>query len=192
MPTEIERKFLVRGDGWRARARGPMLFEQAYLSDDPDRIVRVRIAGRRAWLTIKGRKRGRSAPEFEYAIPPRDAREMLRRLPVAGRLRKNRWRVRYEGWTWEVDEFLDGNAGLVLAEIELRRASDRPPLPDWLGREVTHDGHYSSACLARNSDAAPRRSATGVQLPSPSKTPKPVQRSARRGKAASGSAKKTV
>ncbi len=160
MPTEIERKFLVRGEGWRVRARGPTLFEQAYLSDDPDLIVRVRIAGAKAWLTLKGRKRDRSAPEFEYTIPLRDAREMLRRLPVAARLRKNRWRVRHQGRTWEVDEFLDRHAGLVIAEIELRRASERPPLPEWLGREVTADGRYASARLARapRPPTAPRKS----------------------------------
>lgn len=149
MPDEIERKYLVRGDGWRKAARGRTLFDQAYLSDDPGKIVRVRIAGRRAWLTIKGKKVGETAPEYEYAIPVRHARDMLNRLPLAGRLRKYRWRVRHEGWTWEVDEFLDDNAGLILAEIELESVRDRPPLPPWLGREVTRDPHFAGSNLAR-------------------------------------------
>jgi len=149
MPDEIERKYRVRGDGWRKTARGRTLFDQAYLSDDPEKIVRVRIAGRRAWLTIKGRKSGNTAPEYEYAIPVRDARDMLQRLPLAGRLRKYRWRVRHEGWTWEVDEFLDDNAGLILAEVELESDRDRPPLPEWIGREVTRNPRYASSYLAR-------------------------------------------
>lgn len=149
MPDEIERKYLVCDETWRKNVRTRVVIAQAYLGDDPSLVVRVRLAGRRAWLTLKGRKIGETAPEFEMAIPPARAREMMQRLPVAGRVRKIRQHVRYRGWTWEVDEFLDENAGLIVAEIELKKESDRPPLPDWVGRDVTREPRYANANLAR-------------------------------------------
>ncbi|MDZ4198612.1 MAG: CYTH domain-containing protein [Kiritimatiellia bacterium] len=149
MPSEIERKYLVTGEAWRGQALDRTLIEQAYLGADPSMVVRVRLANRKAWLTIKGKKQGATAPEFEYPIPPSHAREMIERLPLVGRLTKIRRRIRHKRRIWEVDEFLGDHAGLVLAEIELKNERDRPELPDWVGLEVTQDSRYANCNLAR-------------------------------------------
>jgi len=157
MPVEIERKYLVKSETWREKALDRRIFDQAYFSCHPTLAVRVRIAGSSAWLTLKGRKVGDAAPEFDYSIPAAHAREMMKKLPIAGRLKKIRWRVRERGRIWEVDEFLEDNAGLVLAEIELKRATDQPVLPEWAGREVTDDPRYANSNLAQHPYARWRR-----------------------------------
>src|SRR6187549_3505783 len=111
MSQEIERKFLVTGDSWRALAE-PVHFRQGYLSDDPERTVRVRTAGERGWLTIKGLTIGAARPEYEFEIPVSHAREMLDRLCLRPILEKRRTRIVQGDVVWEVDEFLGDNAGL--------------------------------------------------------------------------------
>ena len=145
MPTEIERKFLVVGSDWRTS--DPDRLCQGYLNRDRHRTVRVRIAGAKAYLTIKGMAIGVTRAEFEYEIPLADA-EALLALRDGPLVEKLRHRVRHAGATWEVDEFLGENAGLVVAEIELEsedQAFERPP---WLGREVTGDPRYLNSSLA--------------------------------------------
>jgi len=147
MAEEIERKFLVTGEGWRTGGIG-VPYIQGYLSRDPDRIVRVRRAGDRAFLTIKGRTRGITRPEFEYPIPLADAVAMLTLCdgPVVEKIRTE---VDFGGKRWEVDEFQGANAGLVLAEIELSREDEPFALPPWVGEEVSGDPRYSNVRLAR-------------------------------------------
>jgi len=145
MATEIERKFLVHGTDWRQGA--PVRLRQGYLSRDKERTVRVRIAGKRAYLTIKGVGRGVSRPEFEYEIPLEDAGELLG-LCDRPPLEKDRYTVKHAGATWEVDEFLGANAGLVLAEIELEDEAQPFERPSWLSKEVTHDPRYYNANLS--------------------------------------------
>jgi len=145
--VEIERKFLVTGDGWRQPPERQTRFSQGYLSSDAARTVRVRLAGERAFLTIKGATQGATRAEFEYAIPPADALALLKMCdgPV---VEKVRHLCEYAGMTWEVDEFLGANAGLVVAEIELE-AEDQPfARPGWLSEEVTGDARYVNANLA--------------------------------------------
>lgn len=146
--VEIERKFLVRGRGWKARAEG-VLLRQGFLAADPQRTVRVRIAGDRAFLTVKGAQQGMSRPEFEYQIPLPDAEQMLELCrPLL--IEKKRYSVPFQGMTWEVDEFYGRNAGLVVAEIELESESQLFSRPDWLGEEVTQDSRYLNANLVRH------------------------------------------
>ncbi|MFM2066095.1 MAG: hypothetical protein RLZZ584_1004 [Pseudomonadota bacterium] len=145
MGTEIERKFLVVGSNWRAHA-GTHL-SQGYLSRDKARTVRVRRAGERAFLTIKGAPVGITRPEFEYEIPLADAVQLLA-LCDGPLIEKIRRVVVHDGQRWEVDEFLGDNAGLVVAEIELRDADQTFSAPDWLGAEVTHDPRYINANIA--------------------------------------------
>lgn len=145
-PVEIERKFLVVSDAWRHGARGVSL-RQGYLCTDPDRTVRVRLQGDEGRLTIKGRRRGAEAPEFEYAIPAADAARLLD-LCAAPPIEKTRYRVPHAGVVWEVDEFHGPNAGLVVAEVELERADQPIVPPSWIGREVTDDPGYSNARLS--------------------------------------------
>jgi adenylate cyclase len=147
MGIEIERKFLVAGDGWRAAATASTRFSQGYLSRDPARTVRVRVAGEAAFLTIKGATHGATRAEFEYAVPLADAQQLLAMCdgPV---VEKVRHLCPHEGMTWEVDEFLGANAGLVLAEVELACEDQVFARPAWLGAEVTGDGRYVNANLA--------------------------------------------
>ncbi|MBX3707783.1 MAG: CYTH domain-containing protein [Pseudomonadales bacterium] len=148
MGTEIERKFLVRGDAWRDAARGTRL-RQGYLSSDPARTVRVRSAGAAAWLTIKGPPEGLVRAEFEYPIPVADATILLDTLCERPLIDKVRHVVEYAGHTWEIDEFQGENAGLVVAEVELEHADEPVQLPPWVGAEVTDDPRYQNANLVR-------------------------------------------
>lgn len=146
MGVEIERKFLVIDGRWRALGVGVSL-RQGYLSSHPERVVRVRIEGDLAMLTIKGRSVGASRGEWEYPIPLADAEQFLASLCEQPLIEKKRYRIQHEGMLWEVDEFFGANAGLVVAEIELE-AEDQPfSRPDWLGAEVTDDARYFNANL---------------------------------------------
>jgi CYTH domain-containing protein len=147
MGTEIERKFLVAGDGWREKASG-IPYRQGYLTRGECCTVRVRRAGDRAFLTIKGRPSGIVRDEFEYEIPVADAEELLDRHCGGGIVEKFRFKVRHAGRIWEVDEFLGDNAGLVVAEIELADADEPVEPPDWVGAEVTSDPRYANSNLA--------------------------------------------
>jgi CYTH domain-containing protein len=151
MGIEIERKFLVAGEGWRDAATGPgVRMRQGYLAaGGPEQpSVRLRIAGERAWLTVKG-PGGKVRAEFEYPVPVADAEAMLALSPLAV-LAKTRFEVPHAGRLWTVDLFEAPAplAGLVLAEIELEDERVEPALPDWIGAEVTGDPRYSNAALA--------------------------------------------
>ena len=146
MGVEIERKFLVVGDAWRTLGESTLL-RQGYLSVDATRTVRVRIDGEHAFLTIKGKSVGASRGEWEYPIPVLDAAELLDGLCQQPLVEKVRHRIASGPHTWEVDEFLGANAGLVVAEIELGSEDETFEKPDWLGREVTGDTRYFNSQL---------------------------------------------
>jgi adenylate cyclase len=148
MPIEIERKFLVDSDAWRAQAMRRELYRQGYLGGSEACSMRVRVGGEHAWLNIKGRARGPSRLEYEYPIPLREANEILDALCSAGHVEKLRHFVPYAGHEWEVDEFLGANAGLVLAELELDDEDTEFVRPPWLGPEVTDDLRYYNSHLA--------------------------------------------
>ncbi|MBD3222903.1 CYTH domain-containing protein [bacterium] len=148
MGVEIERKFLVTGDGWRDQADPGQVFRQGYLTTVAERTVRVRRAGDRAWLTIKGRPEGRVRAEFEYEIPAADADELLA-LCEPTPIDKTRYRLEHAGHVWEVDVFAGANAPLVVAEVELPDAGTEVALPAWVGQEVTDDPRYQNARLSR-------------------------------------------
>ncbi|NEX62487.1 CYTH domain-containing protein [Noviherbaspirillum galbum] len=146
MGIEIERKFLVKGESWKALGAG-VLLRQGYLSRAPERVVRVRIEGEAAMLTIKGKSIGAARGEWEYPLPLHDAEELLDRLCERPLIEKRRYRIPHAGWVWEVDEFLGENAGLVVAEIELDREDRDIDKPDWIGDEVTGDPRYYNSNL---------------------------------------------
>jgi adenylate cyclase len=148
MGVEIERKFLPASDGWRGLG-DPTLMRQGYLTSDPMRTVRVRIEGERAVITIKSKSIGATRGEWEYEIPVPDAVELLERLCEQPLVEKVRHRIVYGGHTWEVDEFLGENAGLVVAEIELGSEDEAFEKPDWIGQEVTGDPRYYNSSLIR-------------------------------------------
>lgn len=146
MGVEIERKFLLAGDAWRALGT-PVLLRQGYLSSKRERVVRVRIEGEQAMLTIKGASVGASRGEWEYPIPMPDAEEFLGQLCEQPIIEKYRRRIDFGGMVWEVDEFLGVNAGLVVAEIELTSEDQPFDKPDWIAAEVTDDARYFNANL---------------------------------------------
>ena len=146
MAKEIERKYLVTGDGWRADATG-FVFRQGYLSTVKERTVRVRVAGDTGTITIKGITVGATRTEFEYEIPVDDAQAMLDELCEQPVIEKIRHVVEVGGLTWEVDEFGGVNDGLVVAEVELEADDQRIDLPAWIGAEVTGDPRYYNANL---------------------------------------------
>ena len=149
MGVEIERKFLLAGDAWRALGT-PELLRQGYLCAVAERTVRVRVAGTRATLTIKGRSSGATRAEWEYDIPLDDANALLDTLCERPFIEKYRRRIAHAGKVWEVDEFLGANAGLCVAEIELASEDEAFDKPDWIGAEVTHDARYFNSALMRH------------------------------------------
>ncbi len=149
MGVEIERKFLLTGDGWRSLGV-PVLLRQGYLSSNPERTVRVRVEGERGTMTIKGKSVGATRGEWEYPIPLADANELLERLCEQPIIEKHRRRITFAGNVWEVDEFLGANLGLQFAEIELDSEQQRFDKPDWIGAEVTDDTRYFNSNLIRH------------------------------------------
>jgi adenylate cyclase len=150
MGKEIERKFLVIDDLFLRSSEDKVFIEQGFLSLDKDRVVRVRIAGARATITIKGSPTGITRPEFEYEIPVADARELLDDLCMKPTIKKHRHRINFGGLDWELDVFEEENRGLVLAEIELESEEQQFDPPPWLGEEVTADPKYYNVNLTRN------------------------------------------
>jgi len=140
MGIEIERKFLVTSDAWR-QGTG-IRVRQGYISLDEKRSVRVRSTPVGAYLTIKGTSRGARRSEFEYEIPTKDADDLLDSICGKPVIEKVRYRVVYRGLTWEIDEFLGENRGLVIAEVELDREDQEFDRPPWVGEEVTLDPRY--------------------------------------------------
>lgn len=150
MGIEIERKFLVRNDDWRALGQGK-LYRQGYITASPDCTVRVRIAGDQGYLTIKGATTGISRAEYEYAIPLADAAQLLDSICQSPLIEKTRYRITAaQGLVWEVDEFAGENQGLIIAEIELPDAEYAIELPDWIGAEVSDDPRYFNANLSKH------------------------------------------
>jgi adenylate cyclase len=150
MPTEIERKFLVTGESWRDAVESKTRMIQGYLTENQNATVRVRVAGDRAFLTIKGMMRGLTRSEYEYPIAPADAAAMLEELAVSPPIEKVRYRVRCGEHVWDLDVFAGENAGLVMAEVELGMEDEVFQMPDWAGREVTGDKRYYNVNLARH------------------------------------------
>ena len=148
MAQEIERKFLIEeSEVWRS-VEG-LYYRQGYLCNSVERTVRVRTAGDKAFLTIKGDTKGATRLEFEYEIPFEQAGELLEKLCQGPLIEKKRRQVEYEGTCWEVDEFFGDNEGLIVAEVELESEDQQFASPPWLSREVTGDPRYYNANLVK-------------------------------------------
>lgn len=150
MGLEIERKFLLRSEAWRAQARSRVLMRQGYLSSGGRCSIRARIAGEQAWLNMKAKRSGMTRLEYEYPIPVGEANEILDELCDGPLVEKYRHEVAIGAHVWEIDEFLGDNAGLVVAEIELASESETFERPDWLSDEVTSDERYYNFNLAKH------------------------------------------
>lgn len=150
MAKEIERKYLIDLDKWRRIGKPPgQLYRQGYLLTDPNKTIRVRLTETCGFLTIKGLSVGATRLEYEYEIPVADAKELLDNFSVS-ELSKIRYKIEYKGKTWEVDEFLGDNAGLFIAEIELKSEDELFELPEWVANEVTEEKKYYNSNLTIN------------------------------------------
>lgn len=149
MATETERKFLVKGE-FRHLADKEVRITQSYLSVDPDKTIRIRIADNEAFLTIKSRSKGNSfaRSEWEFPIPFSDATEIMT-LCLPGKIVKTRHLIPMGKHIFEVDVFHDKNEGLIIAEIELSSEDEQFEKPDWLGEEVTGKPEYYNANLIK-------------------------------------------
>jgi adenylate cyclase len=149
MGKEIERKFLVKGDAWRALADGTS-YRQGYLNSAKERTVRIRTISDRAFLTVKGLTVGATRSEYEYEIPLADCNAMLDVLAEKPIIEKKRYKIPFAGLTWEIDEFFGDNAGLIVAEVELQSEGQAFRKPEWVGEEVTSDARYFNSNLIRH------------------------------------------
>lgn len=148
MAVEIERKYLVKDDRWRASASPGAPMRQGYLAVTDRSAIRVRLEGGAALLNIKQATLDIRRDEFEYPIPADDAESILTGLCVGHIIEKTRYEVVHEGFTWEIDVFHGVNEGLTVAEVELDAEDAAPPLPPWAGVEVSLDARYLNANLA--------------------------------------------
>lgn len=146
MGRETERKFLVYDTSFKKEASAKQEIRQGYLSTEKTHVVRLRIQDGKGFITIKSAGAGITRSEFEYEIPREDAMEMMQRM-CSVLIEKFRYIVWYGGMKWEVDEFLNDNEGLLLAEIELERADQPFEKPTWISKEVTDDKRYYNAHL---------------------------------------------
>ena len=147
MGKEIERKFLVNAEKWKALEKPePQLYRQGYFTTNPGKSIRIRNSGKKSYLTIKSEVPEMTRSEFEYEIPNDDALELLDKFCDA-ELEKYRYIIFYKNKKWEVDVFLKENQGLVIAEIELGHPDEHVELPSWIDKEVTSDKKYYNAQL---------------------------------------------
>ena len=151
MSKEIERKFIVKDESYKKRASRVIEIRQAYLSTSPDSVVRIRVSGPMAFLTVKSRTHGCERGEWEYPIPVSDAIEIMDACSCSAMISKTRYIV----GRWEVDEFHGRLSGLTVAEIELQNAEEHFEKPAFLGREVTGDIRYYNSALTSCEELPP-------------------------------------
>lgn len=150
MPKEIERKFLIKNNDYRQQSESKR-YKQGYICRLPDKVVRIRAADNKAYVTIKGMPQSAlTRLEYEYEIPVEHAEEMLEALCEKPLIEKVRYKVQWGKDVWEIDEFSGENEGLVVAEIEIPNEDYQPELPPWIGEEVTNDPRYLNVNLALN------------------------------------------
>jgi adenylate cyclase len=149
MSFEIERKFLVRGNEWRALVSSETTIRQAYLASGTKSSTRIRIRGDgTATLTIKSRPADLRRMELEYSIPVLQA-EALMQLREGSIIEKTRYVVPHGSLAWEIDVFAGENLGLIIAEIELKDVDQPVDVPAWIGREVTAQPQYYNSYLVQ-------------------------------------------
>lgn len=151
MAQEIERKFMVKSDAFKAESFNAIRITQGYLSSVPERTVRVRMKGDKGFITIKGisNESGASRYEWEKEIPVQDVQDLLK-ICEPGVIDKTRYLVKNGDLCFEVDEFYGDNEGLTMAEIELPDEDTEFERPEWLGEEVTGDKRFYNSMLVRN------------------------------------------
>ena len=151
MPIEIERKYLVKHDLWNALAKPKgEYYRQGYIVNEKVKTVRVRATENQGFITIKGKTDNPAVkPEYEYQIPKAEAIELLDGF-TENNIEKIRYKIEYQGKTWEIDLFYGDNEGLIVAEIELNSMEESYQIPEWIDREVTHESKYFNSNLSKN------------------------------------------
>lgn len=147
---EIERKFLLKDDSWKQEIISTNTITQGYICANPEHVVRIRILNNKAFLTVKGKNKGIVRQEIETPIDINTAYNLLDNFCSETIISKNRYIVKYDDHTWEIDEFLGRHLGLVVAEIELKRENEQFKLPSWAGKEVSNDPQYYNSNLAKS------------------------------------------
>jgi len=147
MAKEIERKFLISSDAWRDEVGASCRYAQGYLSSSEKVSIRIRSSGERAFLNFKSATLGISRTEYEYEVPLADADDMLANFCDGPLIEKVRYFVKRGEHIWEIDVFEGDNAGLVVAEIELKSEDEAFERPHWIGAEVSDDPRYYNVCL---------------------------------------------
>lgn len=149
MSVEIERKFLVENDDWRADVYEEHVIRQGYMANNERCSVRVRISDQSANINIKSMTLGISRAEYEYPIPLTEAHELLNTLCKTPLIEKTRYLVKHGGKVWEIDEFAGDNKGLIVAEIELDAESESFQIPAWISLEVSALERYYNMRLTQ-------------------------------------------
>lgn len=160
MAKEIEKKFLVTSNEYKKLAFDKIYIYQGYPFDlgstAPDgKLInfRVRIKTKdhktTACLTLKKFNSTINRSEYEYTIPAKDAFEIAKQM-CKYHVCKMRYKVRYGGLVWEVDEFLENNKGIVTADLELPDENYKFEKPSWIGKEITGSKKYSNLELSKN------------------------------------------
>ena len=147
MPLEIERKFLIKSNLLDLPQEGKKLI-QGYIWSDPDKSLRIRIAGDQSFLTIKTGNNPLSRSEFEYEIPMKDAQNLL--VLCDSKIEKTRFVIPQNNLFWEIDVFEGDNKGLIVAEIELSSENEDFELPQWIDREVTNESKFLNVELIKH------------------------------------------
>ena len=147
MPKEIEKKFLLKNNSWKKEITHTTIIKQSYMYINKG-IVRIRIINEKnAFLTLKSKNSGLTRNEYEYEIPISHAHEIMNTLCDSNILHKKRHHLFFATNEWVIDEFLDKNAPLITAEIELESPKQEFLRPNWLGKEVSNDTRYYNANL---------------------------------------------
>ena len=153
MTIEIERKFVLGEVPGSDLLGAGELLRQGYLAEDDDVVVRVRIGEGSATLTVKAGG-GLARTEVELSISAEQAKALWPHT-AGRRIEKIRHRVtrpELGDRVAEVDVYGGALSGLCTAEVEFESEADAGSFspPGWLGREVTGDGRWSNAALARH------------------------------------------
>ncbi len=144
MGQEIERKYLLRSEDWKALAHRKIKMHQGYLCNNTQTSVRIRIEDQQANINIKSMTVGISRAEYEYSIPVAEASELLQTLCKKPQIQKTRYLVKHANKLWEIDAFEGDNAGLIVAEVELRSEDEQIEMPQWIDKEVSmHERYYN-------------------------------------------------
>ncbi len=149
MAIEIEKKFLLKYLP-KESLSNPVFISQGYLLNKKETVVRIRLADKKAFMTIKGLTTNSARKEYEYSLPYDDAKEMIDLFCKEGLVEKKRYKIAHKGFIWEIDQFSGNNTGLVVAEIELEHIDQLFEKPDWVGSEVTQDPRYYNSNLIQN------------------------------------------